>query len=79
MDAFSAAELGLPESVPCVFCGGATELHSPFGSQLSVATYWCRACGTAFDWFRASPGAESEAGRGGESGQGGDRAGNGKK
>jgi len=58
MTPFSAAELGLPESVPCPFCGRSqTELHSAFGSQLSVATYWCRRCGTAFDAFKtAAPG-----------------------
>ncbi len=49
----SAAELGLPERVPCPFCDGHdTELHSAFGSQLSVATYWCRRCRTAFECFR---------------------------
>jgi hypothetical protein len=48
-----ARELGLPESVECPFCGGLdTELHSPFGPQLSVATYWCRHCHTAFDWVK---------------------------
>ncbi len=49
----SAAELGLPERVPCPFCDGQdTELHSAFGSQLSVATYWCRRCATPFECFR---------------------------
>ena len=53
MSRFRAAELGLPAAVPCPFCQtGDTELHSAFGSQLSVATYWCRRCGTAFDWFK---------------------------
>lgn len=48
-----AAELGLPESVPCPFCGGAeTELYSAFGSALSVVTYWCRQCHTAFEWIK---------------------------
>lgn len=48
-----ARELGLPEHVECPFCGNLdTELHSPFGPQLSVATYWCRRCHTAFDWVK---------------------------
>ncbi len=48
-----AAELGLPEHVTCPFCEqDETELHSPFGPQLSVATYWCRRCHTAFDWVK---------------------------
>lgn len=48
-----ASELGLPEKVSCPFCGrDDTELHAPFGSQLSVATYWCRACRTAFEWVK---------------------------
>jgi len=48
-----AAELGLPDDVECAFCGGReTELHSPFGSALSVATYWCRRCRTAFEWIK---------------------------
>lgn len=48
-----AADLGLPEHVPCAFCGSQdTELHSPFGSALSLATYWCRACRTAFEWIK---------------------------
>jgi hypothetical protein len=49
----SAAEYGLPEHPACPFCGGSgTELHSPFGPQLSVATYWCRSCHTAFEWLK---------------------------
>ncbi|MEX0891667.1 MAG: hypothetical protein WEB88_05800 [Gemmatimonadota bacterium] len=44
------AELGLEDGIPCPFCQGAeTELHNPFGSQLSLATYWCRSCHTAFE------------------------------
>ncbi len=69
MAKLSAAELGLPEHVPCPFCEGLdTELHSAFGSQLSVATYWCRRCATAFESFKAGdaaagpPGQTSEAG-----------------
>ncbi len=49
----NATELGLPEIVRCPFCeGDETELHSPFGSSLSVATYWCRRCYTPFEWFK---------------------------
>ena len=48
-----ARELGYPEAVACPFCGGMeTGLHSPFGSALSVATYWCRRCHTAFEWIK---------------------------
>ena len=64
MARLSAAELGLPDAVACPFCEGRdTELHSAFGSQLSVATYWCRRCGTAFEWFKGTgPGQEPPAG-----------------
>lgn len=49
----SATDLGLPERVECPFCGrDDTELHAPFGTALSVATYWCRRCRTAFDWIK---------------------------
>lgn len=48
-----AEELGYPASTRCPFCGESeTELHSPFGSALSVATYWCRRCHTAFEWIK---------------------------
>jgi hypothetical protein len=48
-----AADMGMPKSVTCPFCEGTdTELHSPFGGQASVATYWCRRCHTAFDWIK---------------------------
>ncbi len=51
---FSAADFGLPDRVECPFCcAKQTELHSPFGSQLSVATYWCRSCHTAFEFMKA--------------------------
>jgi len=41
---------GLPESPKCPFCSGIeTELMNPFGSQLSVATYWCRPCRSPFE------------------------------
>lgn len=44
---------GLPRQVRCPFCDGdETELHSPFGTALSVATYWCRRCHTAFEWVK---------------------------
>lgn len=46
-------EYDLPERVPCPFCDHEdTELHSPFGTALSVATYWCRRCHTAFEWVK---------------------------
>ena len=51
-----ARDFGLPEAPPCPFCDGAeTELHTAFGSAISVATYWCRTCRTAFDFFKANP------------------------
>jgi hypothetical protein len=50
-----AAAYGLPERVTCPFCErDETELHSPFGPQLSVATYWCNRCHTAFDFVKWS-------------------------
>ncbi|HEX6938105.1 MAG TPA: hypothetical protein VF158_01740 [Longimicrobiales bacterium] len=49
----TAADLGLPEHPVCPFCSGDdTELHAPFGAQLSVVTYWCHPCRTAFEWFK---------------------------
>jgi hypothetical protein len=51
-----AAAYGLPERVTCPFCDrDDTELHSPFGPQLSVATYWCHRCHTAFDYVKWAP------------------------
>lgn len=48
-----ATALGLPEHVPCTFCGGtSTELHSAFGPQLSVATYWCLRCHSPFEFIK---------------------------
>jgi hypothetical protein len=48
-----AREYGLPERVVCPFCErDDSELHSPFGTALSVATYWCRRCRTAFEWVK---------------------------
>lgn len=50
-----ATAYGLPVSVRCPFCErDETELHSPFGAQLSVATYWCNRCHTAFDFVKWS-------------------------
>lgn len=47
---------GLPEHVRCTFCNGEdTELHSAFGPQLSVATYWCRRCHSPFDYIKWQP------------------------
>jgi hypothetical protein len=48
-----AEEYGLPARVACPFCNGLdTELHAPFGTALSVATYWCLPCRTAFEWVK---------------------------
>ena len=48
-----AAAFGLPGHPPCPFCTSIdTELHSPFGPQLSVATYWCSACRTPFELLK---------------------------
>ncbi|RMH22789.1 MAG: hypothetical protein D6701_01035 [Gemmatimonadetes bacterium] len=50
---------GLPLQPECPFCGGRrTELVNPFGSQLSVATYWCLACRSPFEmmkWTATAP------------------------
>ncbi|MGK7311227.1 MAG: PaaD-like zinc ribbon domain-containing protein [Candidatus Longimicrobiales bacterium M2_2A_002] len=65
-----ADEYDLPERVSCPFCDGdETELHSPFGTALSVATYWCRTCRTAFEWVKwkePEPGSTGASGAGGE-------------
>jgi len=50
---------GLPESPSCPFCEGVeTELVNPFGSQLSVSSYWCRECRSPFEMMKwqGSPG-----------------------
>ena len=53
MPALRASDFGLPESPACPFCADTkTELHSAFGSQLSVSTYWCRRCHTAFEYMK---------------------------
>ncbi len=50
LDAESA---GLPKRVTCPFCKhDDTELHSPFGPQLSVATYWCWRCRSPFELLK---------------------------
>jgi C4-type Zn-finger protein len=53
----TAEDYGLPAQVECPFCKDAanTELHSPFGPQLSVATYWCRHCHAPFDYMKWRP------------------------
>jgi hypothetical protein len=58
-----AEAYGLPRRVACPFCDGLeTELHSPFGTALSVATYWCLDCRTAFEWVKwDAPAAETPA------------------
>ncbi len=49
-------DYALPVSVECPFCGGTdTRLESPFGSVLSVAQYYCRACRTIFEWIKRQP------------------------
>ena len=54
-----APPAGLPATPQCPFCDRTkTWLVSPFGSQLSVATYWCDRCRTAFEhikWAGARP------------------------
>jgi transposase-like protein len=44
------------DQVQCPFCDGTeTKLFAAFGSQLSVSTYWCDHCHTAFEklkWTR---------------------------
>ena len=58
----------LPEHPACPFCQGEdTELFNPFGSQLSVATYWCKPCRSPFEFFKwteepTPAGAEPESG-----------------
>jgi hypothetical protein len=43
----------IPESALCPFCDGVdTKLVSPFGGQMSVATYWCNRCRTGFDYIK---------------------------
>ena len=43
----------LPTDPPCTFCEGTeTELMNAFGSQLSVATYWCRTCRSPFEFMK---------------------------
>lgn len=40
----------------CPFCDGTdTKLFSAFGSQLSVSTYWCNHCHTAFERLKWRP------------------------
>jgi transcription elongation factor Elf1 len=54
--AIDAAALGLPPRATCPFCNrDETELHSAFGPQLSVATYWCRRCHSPFEWLKWTP------------------------
>jgi hypothetical protein len=58
-----AEAFGLPVHVACPFCGGhETELHSAFGPQLSVATYWCRRCHSPFEWIKWQPRRRSSPG-----------------
>ena len=58
---FTPSEFGLPDRVACPFCHGHnTELQSPFGSQLSVATYWCNSCHTAFEMMKGEVHSQKE-------------------
>lgn len=58
-----AADYGLPESVICPFCEQSeTELHSAFGPQLSVTTYWCRRCHSPFEYIKWQGGKQNEQG-----------------
>ena len=48
-----ARDYNLPEHPACPFCDQQdTALHSPFGPQLSVATYWCTPCRTPFEFLK---------------------------
>jgi hypothetical protein len=43
-----------PDTAQCPFCDGTdTRLFSAFGSQLSVSTYWCNHCHTAFEKLKS--------------------------
>ena len=58
----SIAPGGLPETPPCPFCEGTrTELQSAFGSQLSVAPYWCRDCRSPFEFMKWGAGSAANA------------------
>jgi hypothetical protein len=47
------APASLPRSPACTFCEGSeTEIMNAFGSQLSVATYWCRSCRSPFEFMK---------------------------
>jgi transposase-like protein len=55
----ASSAAGELRAVACPFCGShATELLSPFASQLSTSQYVCQACHTHFEYFRheAEPG-----------------------
>lgn len=64
----SAESRSLPSASECPFCHRSrTELMSAFGSQASVATYWCRSCRSPFEVFKwrageapGSPGSSEE-------------------
>jgi len=44
---------GMPEAPPCPFCDGTeTELLNAFGPHASVASYWCRACRSPFEFMK---------------------------
>jgi hypothetical protein len=44
---------GLPTCPACPFCEGTdTEIMSAFGAHASVSSYWCRKCGSPFDFMK---------------------------
>jgi hypothetical protein len=60
----------LPDHPSCPFCGERdTELFNPFGSQLSVATYWCRPCRSPFEFFKWGRDEEEPAVKGDQDGR----------
>ena len=53
---------GLPAAPECPFCERReTELMNAFGSQLSVATYWCRLCRSPFEIMKRVVAPQSKA------------------
>lgn len=52
----SAINTSPAQPITCPFCGSAdTEPMSLFGSQLSTAQYYCRACHTPFERIKQEP------------------------
>jgi hypothetical protein len=62
---------GLPASPECPFCGAReTELANAFGSQLSVAAYWCRPCRSPFEVMKRVAAPSTVSGHSGQRGSG---------